>query len=552
VTSIPPCAVAAGLLVSAGLVLQACGGGGGEAPLPAGEIGLSTVVKTTQGTLEGVQIGETLVFRGVRYAEPPVGDKRWRPPAPPTAWEGVRPATAFGPACWQSVTPLSSIYARGDLERSEDCLFLNIWTSARPVPVVAPRPVMVWFHGGGHTGGWGSAQIFDGAELARQGVVLVTLNYRLGPLGFMTHPALTAESPHGSSGNYGLLDKIAALEWVRDNIARFGGDPGDVTIFGQSAGSWSVCYLMASPLSRGLFHKAIGHSGGCFGGDRPHLTEGIAGQASAHETGLAVAAKLGVKAGRKDAAAALRAVAPQDLLAATSGPGVIIDGWVLPRAPRTIFAAGEHNRVPVIVGAMADEGASLYQTMPERPRRDFVAELRREYGADADTLVDLYASELDASTRKAGQAIAADRRFVWEMRTWARAVEPSAQPVYLYFFSHHPPVFRLYLPEQSAIEVPEGPRGFGAYHSGDLAYAFGTVGLVGVDWTDWDRELSRVMSRYWTNFARTGDPNGDGLPAWPRYTAERDESLEFGSQIQVRAGIRKAKLDLYDRLNGEH
>ena len=197
-------------------------------------------------------------FGALPYAEPPVGDARWRAPVAKASWEGARSAATFGPACWQQLTPESSIYTRGDLDRNEDCLYLNVWTAAEQA--AEARPVMVWFHGGGHTGGWGSAQIFDGTSLANKGVVLVTINYRLGPFGFLAHPALTAESPHAASGNYGLLDKVAALEWVRDNIAAFGGDPGNVTIFGQSAGSWSVCYLMASPLASSLFHKAIGHS----------------------------------------------------------------------------------------------------------------------------------------------------------------------------------------------------------------------------------------------------------------------------------------------------
>ena len=269
--------VAAVLALSAGTVAGAAG-------QPLGP-----VVETSPGALAGERVAgheEVLVFRGVPYAEPPVGDARWRPPTAKAAWEGTRAATTFGAACWQRPTPDTSIYTRGDLERDEDCLYLNVWTAA--ADAAEARPVMVWFHGGGHSGGWGSARVFDGTALAQKGVVLVTINYRLGAFGFLAHPALSAESPHGSSGNYGLLDKVAALEWVRDNAAAFGGDPGNVTIFGQSAGSWSVCYLMASPLAAGLFHKAIGHSGGCFRGGRPDLE-------AAHGQGLAAAAALGAE-----------------------------------------------------------------------------------------------------------------------------------------------------------------------------------------------------------------------------------------------------------------
>ena len=522
------------------LVLSACGAG--DAGAPAGEP-LGPVVETRLGTLAGEHAAGddgVLVFRGVPYAAPPVGDARWRAPAPGAAWEGERPATAFGPACWQRLTPESSIYTRGDLERNEDCLYLNVWTAAEQA--AEARPVMVWFHGGGHTGGWGSAQVFDGAALAKKGVVLVTINYRLGPFGFLAHPALTAESPHASSGNYGLLDKVAALEWVRDNVAAFGGDPGNVTIFGQSAGSWSVCYLMASTLAAGLFHKAVGHSGGCFRGGRPDLP-------AAHEAGLEAAAALGAEGGGAGALAALRALDAEAVLASELGSGAIVDGWFLPRPARAIFAAGEHNDVPVIVGALADEGTTLYAGMPERTGAELAALLREQYGDHADALLAAYEPEIEKSTKRGAQAIQADRGFVWEMRTWARAVETAGNDAYLYFFSQAPPVFRIYVPERAAIDMPDGPDGYGAYHSGDLAYAFGNTGRVGLNWTAWDHEISRAMSQYWVNFARTGDPNGGGLATWPRYEAAADEWLEFGADVKTTREVRKEKLDLFDLVN---
>ncbi len=523
------------------LVLSACGAGG------AGDGGaavdpLGPVVEIGPGTLEGERVAEdgVLVFRGIPYAEPPVGDNRWRAPVAGTAWAGTRSAAAFGPACWQRLTPASSIYTRGDLARDEDCLYLNVWTAAEQAGEA--RPVMVWFHGGGHTGGWGSAKIFDGTALAEQGVVLVTINYRLGPFGFLAHPALSAESPHAASGNYGLLDKVAALEWVRDNIAAFGGDPGNVTIFGQSAGSWSVCYLMASPLAAGLFHKAIGHSGGCFRGGRPDL-------AAAHEAGLAAAAELGAEGADAEALASLRALDAEAVLASDLGSGAIVDGWFLPRPARSIFEAGEHNDVPVVVGALANEGTTLYAGMPERTEAELVSMLNEQYGDHADALLAAYEPDVEKSTKWGAQAIQADRSFVWEMRTWARAVETAGNDAYLYFFSQAPPVFRIYVPERAAIDMPDGPDGYGAYHSGDLAYAFGNTGLVGIDWTEWDHEISRAMTQYWANFARTGNPNGDGLATWPRYEAAADEWLEFGSDIKTTREVRKEKLDLFDRVN---
>ena len=522
------------------VVLSGCGAGGAGAP--SGER-LGPVVDTSLGTLEGERVAGddgVLVFRGVPYAEPPVGDARWRAPVAQAPWEGARSAATFGPACWQRLTPESSIYTRGDLDRDEDCLYLNVWTAA--AEAAEARPVMVWFHGGGHTGGWGSAQVFDGAALADKGVVLVTINYRLGPFGFLAHPALTAESPHAASGNYGLLDKVAALEWVRDNIAAFGGDPGNVTIFGQSAGSWSVCYLMASPLAAGLFHKAIGHSGGCFRGGRPDL-------AAAHEAGLAAAVGVGVEGGDAAALAALRALDAEAVLDSDLGSGAIVDGWFMPQPASAIFAAGEHNDVPVIAGALANEGTTLYAGIPERTEAELAAMLREEYGDHAGPLLAAYESEIGKSTKWGAQAIQADRSFVWEMRTWARAVEAAGNDAYLYFFSQAPPVFRIYVPERAAIDMPDGPGGYGAYHSGDLAYAFGNTGLVGVGWTEWDHEVSHAMTQYWVNFARTGDPNGEGLATWPRYAAAADEWLEFGSDIKIAREVRKEKLDLFDLVN---
>ena len=542
------------LVLGFSVTLAACGGsGGGEAATGAAagvDSARGTLADTVAGTLEGEYVDDArdvLVFRGVPYAQPPVGNARWTPPAAVAAWYGVRPANEFGPVCWQRPREMSSLYARGDLHTNEDCLYLNVWAPAGEP--AASHPVMVWFHGGGHNSGAGSARIFDGAALARKGVVLVTINYRLGPFGFLAHPALTAESPHGSSGNYGLLDQIAALRWVRDNIAAFGGDAGNVTIFGQSAGSWTVCYLMVSPLAKGLFHKAIGQSGGCFKGERPyldHATGETGAEQSAHDAGLASAAELGVEGDGPEAAAALRSIAPETVLAATLGSGAIIDGWLLPRAPREIVAAGEHSNVPVIVGAMANERAALYDTSAEPSRDELVATVRSQYGPRADALLAAYEGDFADSPATADKQISGDRTFVWEMRTWARAVAAAGNVSYHYFFSHAPPVFRLYVHDQPDLQVEGGRRAYGAYHSGELAYVFGNVGLVGLDWTDWDHALSRSISQYWVNFARTGDPNGEGLPGWPRYEPATDQSIEFGSEIQVLSGVRKDKLDVFD------
>ncbi len=534
-------------------VVTACGGQTATSDEPA-EMAVEPLAQTVAGELEGAWADESAgvsVFRGIAFAKPPVGDLRWRPPTAVESWDGTRMATEFGPACWQARNAEDSPYSRGELARSEDCLTLNVWS---PASVGQQLPVMVWFHGGGHSSGVGSASIFDGTAMAKQGVLMVTANYRLGPLGFLAHPALTAESQHGSSGNYGILDHVATLAWVRDNIAAFGGDPDNVTIFGQSAGSWSVCALQASPLARGLFHKAIGHSGGCFGAPRPHLsaTGGMATATSGHDVGLAIAAELGVEGEDASVAEALRAATPEAVMAAQTaagrGAGVVVDGWVMPTLADDIFAAGEQNDVPVILGSMSDEGTTLYAGMAEPPHDEFVAGIRSQYGGQADAVLAAYADEVASSTRTAGQAIAADRSFTWQMRAWARAMGDT-NDVYLYHFSHAPPVFRLYRPDGPELDYAPGRRGAGAYHSGDLAYAFGNVGLVGIEWNDRDRELSQQMSQYWVNFATTGNPNGAGLPEWPIYDRASEAAIHFATDgTAATSKVREAKLDLFDRV----
>ena len=522
-----------------------------EAALDPQPASLGPVLETANGQLEGDWVDETqdvLVFLGVPFAKPPVGDLRFRPPQPPQSWEGTRSANRFSLPCWQRVSPETSIYSRGEFERSEDCLYLNLWTPARSRE--ERLPVMVWFHGGGHRSGHANSPTFDGTALARKGVVLVAVNYRLGALGFMAHPALTAESANRSSGNYGILDKIASLEWVRNNASAFGGDLDNVTIFGQSAGSASVCTLMASPLAHGLFHRAIGHSGSCIG---PRME--LAGEGGAHSLGLNLAAALGVEGEGAEATAALRELEPEAILDASQGgttrsPGIQIDGWVLPRQMGEIFAAGEHNRVPLIAGWMADEGKGLYSTLQGQPRPQLEAWIKSRYGAHGDAVLAAYGVEIEASTRAAEQAILGDQIFGWGTRAWVRGVEGAGDPAFLYFFSQAPPVFLLYLPDRPPLELAEGPRSYGAYHSGDLPYAFANQHLVGYGWNETDREISRVMSQYWVNFARSGDPNGEGLPAWPRYDTAGDQAIELGAEIRAVSGAIKEKLDIFDAIAG--
>ena len=542
----PGCALA--------LTVVACGGGEPDAP----DVGV--VVETSHGAVEGVAVddgrgpaGDVLAFRGIPYAAPPVGDLRWRPPRPPASWDGVRPALESGAPCWQAITPDTSIYSRGELDRSEDCLYLDLWTAAdaQDGDADGPRPVMVWFHGGSHEMGHGSSLIFDGAALARKGVVLVSINYRLGSFGFLAHRALTAESEHGSSGNYGLLDKIAALRWVRDNAAAFGGDPERVTIFGQSAGSMSVCSLVASPLAAGLFHRAIGQSAGCF--------TPLEDLEQAERRGMLLADELGVAedAATAEAAVAMRAASPEDVLAGAGSSGwsagakTVVDGWYLPDQPSAIYARGEHNRVPMMVGFMGDESRALFAPGPALERPALERQLEEQYGEAAAGLLAAYAAEAKQAPAAVPSLILSDTIFGWGSRTWVRHAAASGGDAWLYYIPHAPPVFRLYLPDRPDLGGEGGPRRMGAYHSGDLAYVFGNTDLVGIDWEDRDHEIADLLSSYWTNFAKTGDPNGEGLPEWPRYEPGTDPALVVGDTIGVESGVLRTKLDALDRALGD-
>jgi para-nitrobenzyl esterase len=504
-------------------------------------------VATPAGMLRGElnDAGDVRVFRGIPYAAPPVGERRWRPPSDPAPWQGVRPANRFGASCWQVTGDDGSIYSKGITDPSEDCLYLNVFT---PAGADRPLPVMVWFHGGGNTAGTGSSAIFDGSTLARLGAVVVTINYRLGAFGFLAHPALTDESPERSSGNYGLLDQIAALRWVRDAIAGFGGDPGRVTIFGQSAGSWDVCALMTSPLSAGLFHRAIGQSGQCL--QFATRLDG-SGAASAHATGIEAARRLGVEGSGAPALAALRMVEARTVFDTLRGrvPATpIVDGWVLPVPPREAFGAGRFHRVPLIVGTMANETTAASES--QRTREAYAAMLETRFGASAGRVREAYADLETQSIAAAAAAVQTDAGQTRGAREWARAVDAAGGDVRVYWFRHAPPAFRLYR-DDPAFTVPEGPRGLGAYHSGDLAYVFGNVGRVGTGWNAVDDQIARTMSAYWVQFARSGDPNAAALPAWPRFRKDDEQVLEIADRIAAGPHPRRVRLDVLEAATRE-
>jgi len=373
--------------------------------------------------------------------------------------------------------------------------------------------------------------------------VVVTVNYRLGLLGFYAHPALSAESAHGASGNQGLHDQVAALQWVRDNIAAFGGDPSNVTIFGESAGSISVCYLAATPLADGLFQKAIGQSGGCFARHASlDSTEGVVVDAavanqlsgSGHEIGLKLAAALGVEGEGAEAVAALREQDAASMIRALQEAEVVapwrsifVDGHMFPDQMRRLMEG--KTGVDYIVGSTADEGTALFMGLPESSLEDWQSGIHEAQGEHAELFLAAYADDAEASTARATQNMMGDALFTWEMRTWARLATAAGSSAYLYLFNHAP-------------EVEEYGRSLGAYHASEIAYVFGNGSDL---WGDEDRELSRVMQAYWVNFARTGDPNGDGLPVWPVY-GDDDVTFELDPDPQPLAAFRNAKLDAHE------
>jgi len=445
-----------------------------------------------------------LVFRGIPYAAPPTGARRWQPPADVASWRGVWPAATFGPDCMQAETPDSP----ATRPKSENCLVLNVWTPGLRAP--GTRPVFVWIHGGGSRVGSGAEPQFDGSAFARAGIVVVTINYRLGPFGFLSTPALSAASGHGASGNYGFMDQIAALRWVQGNIARFGGDPHRVTIGGESSGSVSVSTLMASPSARGLFAQAIGESGSAF-----RVAEfgsmGATGLAAEEAKGLRLAAALG-----GDVPDHLRSVPATAVLDAAERLKVfynlpVVDGWILPTAPWRVFAAHRQADVPLLVGWNAQEG-SLQLVAPHGSLDELLSRLYRHHAAELAPFYTQLATPADAYVMAAG-----DNGIAYPTWLWAQAQTSFGHaPVYLYMFDHAPslrpgafgPVFDVHLA--------------GAFHSAEIPYVFGTLGAR-ADWmiTPQDRQVAGIVHAYWANFIRHGDPNGRRLPKWSRYMPGR-------------------------------
>ncbi|HEY4678669.1 MAG TPA: carboxylesterase/lipase family protein [Candidatus Angelobacter sp.] len=495
-------------------------------------------IKVEQGLLAGTagSSADVRVYRGIPFAASPVGDLRWKAPQSAAKWQGVRQATEFSNACWQTPYPAAAAIYQAKLPPlSEDCLYLNIWTPAKNAK--DRLPVMVWIHGGGFTRGFSGTSSYNGEVLARKGAVIVTINYRLGIFGFFAHPELSTESGHHASGNYALLDQIAALQWVQKNISAFGGDPNRVTIFGESAGSWAVNALMASPLAKGLFQRAIGESGGLFSPMKALAEAEKEGEKLGRLLAPDSAPKKSENSGapaQQSVLQALRAMSAGELLkaGATETVRAIVDGWVLPQDVTTIFAQGKQNDVPLIVGYNADEGTTLAPQGANMKAVVFTGGVHQRYGPQADALLKIYPTASDEEAVSSFYSAYRDQAFGWEMRTWARmATKTGHQPAYMYYFSRRPP-------------GPQSAR-LRAFHASEIAYVFGTF-VWPFPWEDTDKKLSDAMTSYWVNFAASGNPNGGSLTKWPAYTAKDDQVLEFGDKIVVRSGVNKAGLDFFD------
>jgi para-nitrobenzyl esterase len=501
-------------------------------------------VRIDSGLLAGESLdgpdSQIQVYRGIPYAAPPVEALRWKAPERPAAWSSVRDATAFGAQCPQSARP----QARGEPPKmGEDCLSLNVWTRAHSGSD-ARRPVMVWIHGGGLSLGSADQQIppmlsggdkprvlTDGMAFARRDIVLVTINYRLGALGFLAHRALSKESPRGVSGNYGFLDQVAALEWVQRNISAFGGDPDNVTIFGESAGATSVHALIASPLARGLFHRAISESAWITPDNSTYLSRSTPFQSSAEAMGHEWAAGI-VGANAADNLHALRAAPAEQLLGTTIDtwfkPVMTVDGWFLPAIAEHTMTRGQHNQVPLMVGTNQDEGAMFMRG----PRFAFknLDQLRaglKGFFAGAESINEVYPAQANTEIPATINQFITDVWFLRASRAMLRAAASSGAPTYQYHFTRRSP------------QMPA----WGAHHGMEISYVFDNLGkqapIV-------DKELAAAMIGYWAQFARSGNPNGGGRPDWLPWSNERGAYLELGDRIQPGYDLGKRRGDQLD------
>jgi para-nitrobenzyl esterase len=506
----------------------------GLALVGASQAHAQSIVKAPAGSVRGVEAGGQKVFKGIPYALAPVGERRWKPPVAVPAWHGVRDATAFGPACQQPPAPPSSIYAEVYPAMSEDCLSLNIWAPAK----AKKAPVFVWIHGGNLVRGSSQQPMFDGGQLAKQGVIVVSINYRLGIFGYFAHPGLSAESPDGTSGNYGVMDQIAALRWVKANIGAFGGDAGNVTIAGESAGGLAILHLLVAPQARGLFGKAIVQSASLM--NIPELKATSHGVPSAEALGVHYATAIGAKD-----VAELRAIPGAELTARAVKAGfastAIVDGKVITRQLLDSFERGEQAKVPLMTGFTAGEIGTMKSILPGLPEastftaESYEAKIRANYGPLADEFLRLYpVSAIGANML----AAARDGFFAWNSQKLVREQAKAGQPAFLYYFDHH-------MPSSDAA-------GIHAFHASEVPFMFGTIDRVTALWpaipaTPGERALSDAMVGYWASFAKSGAPSASGQPAWPSHN-QRAAYMHFTDKPEVGFDLKPAEYALHDQV----
>ncbi len=459
-------------------------------------------IKTDAGLISGTvnSNGDVHIYKGIPFAAPPIGELRWKAPQPVNAWEGVRKCDAFGPSPIQAPPVPFSMWSEEFLipkePISEDCLYLNVWTGAKSSN--EKRAVIVWIYGGGFSSGGAGVPIYDGEAMAKKGIVFVSINYRVGLFGFFAYPELTKESGRNASGNYGLMDQLAALQWVHKNIAAFGGDPRNVTIAGQSAGSMSVNCLVASPLGKNLFQKAIGESGAWFSNPSPSLEK-------AEEAGVAVAKSLNA-----NSLADLRKIPAEAIMKKGGGfGGPNIDGYVLPESIASTFAAGKENKVALMTGWNQDEGLMFGQP---KNAENFKKEMAEKYGAEAQTALEFYPATDDSTAGVSQMSMSSDMIFGTQNYIWANMTSDHGSKVWVYRFAHKVPGTGQYAK-------------YGAFHTGEVPYAYGNLKFVNRPWQPGDYKLAETMSSYWANFASTGNPNGKGLIQWPDYTSKGNEIM---------------------------
>ena len=485
------------------------------------------IIKTANGKVEGIQNSDKTVrsFKSIPFATPPVGNLRWKAPAPPKNWSGIRKCNTFSASPMQNKPMPFMCWTEEFIAQpeplSEDCLYLNVWTSAKTA--ADKKPVFVWIYGGGLTSGSSNCAIYDGENMAKKGVVFVSINYRVGVFGFMAHSELSKESGHKTSGNYGFLDQMAALRWVQKNIAAFGGDPNNVTIAGQSAGSFSVNALVASPLAKGLFHKAIAESGAMFS---KRLSKNLS---ESEKQGTLLMEKANVTN-----IAELRKKSAADIQALSNAKGMdrfgtTFDGYVLPVDIFTHFAKGLHNDVPLLTGWVMGDGALF--GAPNTTVEKFKKQAETSYGDKADAFLNLFPINTDAEANAAQSKLALFQFAALPSHLWAGFNKNKS---YVYQFSHVPP------------DKPNFPN-YGAFHTSEVPYALHTLKMWHRDWQKVDYDLEETMSSYWVNFAKTSNPNGIGLPEWKTYDKTNGYIMSLGDKVDLQAGLYKKEFDFLER-----